>query len=205
MSITIPKSTPPVQLEAGTYPARCYSMVHIGTIEYEWNGQRNKANKVRITFEFPTETNVFKEGDEAKPFVISQEYTLSFGKQSKFRPQLEAWRGKPFTEEEMDNFDLTKLIGVPAMVTVIQNDKGYSEIAQITKMPKGMVCPDQVNKSVILDYNDNWNQEVFNDLPDFIKTKMQTTPEFQAKVGKTVGGSGVPYPTNEIDAGSIPF
>lgn len=27
-------------LEAGTYPARCYSMVHIGTIQEEFQGEK---------------------------------------------------------------------------------------------------------------------------------------------------------------------
>jgi hypothetical protein len=46
-------------IEAGSYAARCYSMVHIGTIEEEFNGEKKKRNKVRLTWEIPSEKFVF--------------------------------------------------------------------------------------------------------------------------------------------------
>lgn len=200
MTITIPRSEPKEQLTPGTYIARCIGMIHIGTVEYDWQGQKAQSNKVRITFELPTETKVFKEGDEPKPFVISAEYSLSFGKKAKLRPILEAWRGKAFTEEEMDNFDVSKLVGVPAFISILENEKGYSEIATISKLPKGTECPPQINPSQVLDY-ENWNQDLFDKLPDFIKNKMITTPEYQAMKGI---GEKPKYPT-EPDPNSVPF
>lgn len=182
MSIKIPKSVPAVQIEPGTYIARCYSMIHIGTVSYEWQGQTNSANKVRITFELPTEKKNFKEGEEAKPLVISGEWTLSLGKKAKLKPILESWRGKAFSEEEANDFDVTKLVGVPAFLSIIQNEKGYPEIAGISKLPKGTECPAQVNKSVILDY-DNWSDEEFAKLPDFLKKKIESSVEYQKMRG----------------------
>lgn len=202
MSITIPKSAPVVQVEPGTYIARCFSMVHIGTIEYDWNGQKNKSNKVRINFELPNELKVFKEGEGAKPVAIAVEYSLSFGKKSKLRPELEKWRGKAFTEEEMDNFDITKLVGVPAFITITENEKGYSEITGITKLPKGTECPSQINQSFILDYNENWSEEKFNQLPEFIRKKMVETPEYKALHGEEVAKD---YPSEDITPSDIPF
>lgn len=200
MPITIQKSQPQVQIEPGTYMARCYSMIHIGTTSFEYMGETKKSNKVRITFELPTETKVFKEGEEPKPLVISQEYTLSLHEKSKFRPILESWRGKKFTEEEMDNFDVTKLVGVPAMISVIHNDKGYAEIATISKLPKGMECPPQFNENQVLAY-DEWNEELFQKLPDFLKKKIQSSEEYQ----KMKGGYIQPVDANEVSPDEIPF
>ncbi len=39
-------------IPAGAYPARCYSMIHIGTIEENILGQTKKLNKVRITWSY---------------------------------------------------------------------------------------------------------------------------------------------------------
>ena len=56
-------------VEAGNYVARCYSMVHIGTISDEYKGEKKEASKVRLTFELPTETKVFKEENGEQPYV----------------------------------------------------------------------------------------------------------------------------------------
>jgi len=48
-------------VEAGTYAARCYSMVYMGTIDEKFQGQEKTQKKVRLTFELPTELKVFKE------------------------------------------------------------------------------------------------------------------------------------------------
>lgn len=200
MSIKITKPQPQEQLEPGTYIARCYSMIHIGTTSFEWQGQTKKSNKVRISFELPTETKVFKEGESAKPWSVSSEYTLSLHEKSKFRPILESWRGKKFTDEEMDNFDVTNLVGVPAMISVIHNDKGYAEIATISKLPKGTECPPQVNESQVLDY-DTFNEELFNKLPDFLKKKIESSDEY-----RNMKGLVTPHvQETPLDSEEIPF
>ena len=166
------------QIPAGTYVARCYSMIQIGTTSYEWQGSQKQSNKIRITFELPTEKKVFKEGEEAKPYAISAEYGLSLHKKSKMRPILEGWRGKAFTDEEIDNFEVSKLVGVPAFLNIIHNEKGYAEIASISRIPKGMECPEQVNESQILDY-ETFNEELFNKLPEFLRKKIESSIEYR--------------------------
>lgn len=184
--IKVPKTQVIPTLEAGSYVARCYSMIHIGTTEFEWQGEMKKTNKVRITFEIPSELRSFKEGQDLKPVAVSKELTLSLHEKSKMRPLLEAWRGKKFNDEEIDNFDVTNLVGAPALITVIISDKGYLEIANIAKLPKGMECPPQVNKSQILDY-DTFDQEIFNSLPEFLRNKIVSSEEYKMKFGKLDG------------------
>ena len=105
-------------LEAGTYPARCYSMVHIGTIQEEFQGEKKTMNKVRISWELPTELKEFKQGEGEKPYVLSKEFTLSLHEKSSLRAFLKSWRGKDFTEEEAKSFDVTKLLGVTCMLSL---------------------------------------------------------------------------------------
>jgi len=178
-------NTPKKVCPSGSHVARCYGMIELGTVKSEYLGETKHLHKVIIDFELPLETSVFREGEEEKPFVISKEYTLSFHEKSTLRAHLSSWRGKPFTDAEAANFDITKLVGVPAMVNVIHKasadgTKVYANIASISPMPKGLECPKQVNPSRILSYS-NWNQEVFMGLPEWLADKISLTPEYQAK------------------------
>jgi hypothetical protein len=170
-------------IPAGNYIARCYQMVEIGTVPETFQGETKTLKKVRIGWELPTETRVFNEEKGEQPMVISQEYTLSMNEKANLRKMLASWRGKDFTEDEAKSFDITKLLGVPCMVNVIHKPgksdptKLYQSISSVSAMPKGMKAPDQVNPFLLLSY-DQWEQQIFDKLPDFIKAKMQTSIEF---------------------------
>lgn len=170
-------------IPTGNYPARCYSMIHIGTIEDTILGQTKILNKVRITWELPTELKVFKEENGEQPMVISKEFTLSLHEKSTLRNFLKNWRGKDFTEEEAKAFDVTKLIGVPCMLNITHKkskdgQRVYAEIGSISAMPKGFVCPNQINDSFIFTYDD-FDNETFMNLPEFLRLKMVTSVEFK--------------------------
>jgi hypothetical protein len=169
-------------IAAGTYAARCYQMIHIGTTEENILGQVKKLNKVRITWELPTETKVFKEENGEQPHVISKEFTLSMNEKATLRKFLEGWRGKSFTEKEAESFDITVLLGKPCMLSIIhkqaKNGNTYAEISSVSSVPKGMNVPDQINPSKELNY-DKFDWELFETLPDFIKDKMKQTDEFK--------------------------
>lgn len=205
MSIKIPKPSSTIKLEDGTYIARCYQIIHIGTTRYEWNGQTNTSNKVRITFEIPSEMRTFKEGEPEKPVVISGEWNLSFGKKSKLRPLLESWKGKAFKDLEIDEFEVGNLLGQPAVLSIVKNEKGYPEITGISKLMKGVECPPAINPPVILDY-DNFNEDVFEKLPPFIKEKIKSSDEYRRMKGENINANGdEEQPEEPESADSIPF
>ena len=85
----------------GNHLARCVKMVHIGTAEETIQGKVKKLNKVKLYWELPDETHVFKEENGAEPFMVSKEYTLSQCLiVQTLRKDLESWRSKPFTEKQ---------------------------------------------------------------------------------------------------------
>jgi len=175
-------STPRELIEPGTYVARCYQMIHIGTVEETILGDTKTLNKVRIGWELPTELKVFKEEDGPKPLVISKEYTLSLHEKSALRKDLKSWRGKDFTPDQAQQFDITNLIGAACLITITHKPskdgtKHYEEIASISNVVKGMEVPEAINKPLILEY-DNWSEETFNSLPNFIKDKIATSIEY---------------------------
>lgn len=173
-----------IKVEPGTYVARCYSMIEIGTVEVLYKGETKKQHKVAITWELPTETAIFREENGPEPFVVSKKYTLSMHEKSNLRKDLESWRGQGYTEEEAKRFDITKLLGQPCLLSVIHSPrpddatKTYTAISSITKMMKGQQCPDQVNPIKVLSY-DNFNWEVFDSLSDYMKDQIRSSDEFK--------------------------
>lgn len=172
-------------IPAGNYLARCYQMIEIGTVTETVMNKTVTARKVRIGWELPTELKVFKEEKGEQPLVISKEYTLSMNEKSNLRKDLKSWRGKDFTEDEAKSFDITKLLGAACMLNITHKasksdaSKVYDQISAITPLPKGVKCDPQINPNFVLSY-DNFDNNIFDKLPDFIKTKMQSSAEFQA-------------------------
>jgi len=73
-----------------------------------------------------------------RPFEVSQIYTLSLHPKAKLCQQLEAWRGKTFTDEERRGFDVEKLIGVPCQVQVVHRITDGGTYANVqTVIPLG--------------------------------------------------------------------
>ncbi len=197
--MTITASSTGVKKElipAGNYVARCYSMIHVGTVKEEYMGEIKTMNKCRITWELPTELRVFNEEKGEQPMVISKEYTLSMHEKSNLRRDLESWRGKGFNEDQAVGFDVTKLLGVSCMLNIIHKvtKKGaeYATISNISTLPKELECPEQVNETFEFNFEDNFSEEVVESFPDFIKEKIKSSAEYKA-----INSDIVDLPENE--------
>jgi hypothetical protein len=171
-------------IAAGTYVARCYSMIHMGTIKESYMGEEKFVNKVRLTFELPTELKVYKEENGEQPAVLSKEFTLSLSEKSNLRAFLNSWRGKALTEDECKAFDIAVLAGKPCTLSVIHktskvSGKTYAEIASIGGVMKGMEVPAIMNPEIVFSVN-NFDQVAFDSFPDFIKEKIQSSNEYKA-------------------------
>ena len=173
-------------IPSGSHVARCFSMIHIGTESFEYLGETKTANKVRLTFEIPGEKRVYKEENGEQPMVISKEYTLSLHEKSNLRKDLETWRGQKLTDDELGSFDITKLIGVECMLSIVhseRNGKEYSNINGISRVPKGLECEAQINESFEFNFDSCFDK--FDSLPEFLKDKIKSTPEY-AKATESV-------------------
>lgn len=184
---------------AGNHVARVYSIIHLGVIEEEYMGETKEMDKVRISFELPNETEVFKEGEEPKPFSISQEYTLSMGEKANLRKLVEGILGGPVEEQE-EGFGVSSLMGKTCLLNVIHRTSKagneYAQIASAAPLPKGMEAPTAVNETSYLDFEEGWDQEKFDSLPDFIKDKIKSSKNYKRKFN---------IPEEELDPSAIPF
>ena len=196
-------------MEAGMYVARCVQMIQIGTVTEMIQGKEKTLHKVRFGFEFPTELKVFKEENGEQPFFLSKEYTLSMHEKATLRLHLETWRGKKFTEEESKSFDVTRLLKVPCMINVVhkvsdKTGKTFAEIGSISPLMKGMVCPEQINKTSLLCY-DEFDYELFKTLPDFLKDKIRKSVEYQAMNNISQDPQSENVSQEQIDQSEPPF
>lgn len=186
MSLTISSSggTSRPLTPAGTHIARCIQIIDLGTQHDSYEGKPRIQKKLRIVFELPNERAVFSDDKGEQCFMIGKEYTASLGEKATLRHHLEGWRGKSFTDEELMAFDLKRIIGKPAMVTVVHQkskdgSKMMDKIASVSAIPKTkppMICPKQENPSLVYDIEDGQHGN-FEILPEWIQKKILASDE----------------------------
>jgi len=118
----------------GLHVAVCCDVWDIVTEErsQQWGG--GLRDVVRLVWE------IDEIGPDGKPFTISQKYTASLHEKARLRHDLESWRGRAFTEEELHGFDLEKVLGVNCQINVVhatKDKKTYANIASIVPLAKG--------------------------------------------------------------------
>lgn len=103
-------------LPAGPHNAVCQLMADLGMQETPYGDK----HKVYLRFEVPGERIQYEKDGEAfdVPMSIGATFTLSLNERANLRKFLEAWRGKSFTKGELEGFELTNLLGKPAMLIV---------------------------------------------------------------------------------------
>jgi len=186
------------QAPVGSFVARCYRIIDLGTQDNR-NPKYGPARKVILDFELPTETLEI-DGIE-KPFTISQWYTASLGEKAFLRRDLQSWRGRNFTREELDGFDLKNVLCKPCMVSIAKSDKGNSYIASIAAVPKGMEVPAQFNSEVFFSLED-YNAAQFNELPEGLQKIIEKSPEHRHAIG--MGGTEPDPHVGDLEE-DIPF
>jgi len=167
----------------GTHLARCVKIIDLGTRESEYNGEKRSRREVVIAWELPDE--LIPKGEAAgKPFVVSKFYTASLSEKATLRHDLEKWRAKSFTPEELKGFDLKAILGKACMVTVVQKEGGKRRVEGVSSVPKGMTVPPQVNPSVYFSTEpDEFDQNVFNALSAGFQKMIMESPEYQQLQG----------------------
>ena len=134
---------PPV----GTHVSRCVKMIDIGTQRGEYQGKATSKRQCIIGWELPTE--LMSDGDYAgKPFIVSRFYTASLGEKANLRKDLANWRGRDFTDQELQGFESKNILDKTCLLSLTQNDKGKTRITGVMALPKGTQVPARVNPLV---------------------------------------------------------
>ena len=149
-------------MEAGVMIGTCYLVCDLGTHADPVFG--GKKRKVLIGFEVPSQRIQVETVIEGRkvvkdlPRAISQRYTLSLGEKANLRKDLEAWRGRKFTKDELEKFDLQKLLGHAAQLVVVHKEgkegQVFANIQAIIPLSRGMEKPKQENNSIFFSFDD---------------------------------------------------
>lgn len=187
----------------GTYMARCCAVIDLGTQTSTFSGETKSRRTIRIAWELAG-----PKAADGKPMMIGRMYGLSLHEKASLRKDLQAWRGRPFTEDELKGFEMKNVLGKACMVTVVHEKKGndtHDNVAAVTAMPAGMAAPDLQSPAVFF-YIDAWDATVYSNLPDWMKKKISVSPEGAAKLGyKPMGGSPANGVSQAEADGEIPF
>ena len=179
---------------AGVHVARCIGLIDLGTQDVEYQGQHKLQHKIQITWEVLGEDElgapltVETDGKEM-PITISKRYTLSLSNKARMRSDLEAWRGKAFTDEELKSFDVSKLLGAYCMLNVTEtesNGKTYANVSSITPLPRAVAKPEGVHPLVKFDL-DNPDMKVFEGFYQQLQDLIKASVEWRERTAKMTG------------------
>jgi hypothetical protein len=159
---------------------RCFWVVDVGTQTYKTTSGR----KLWLSFELPETSHKFKPDEPEQPFSVSTSFFWGFGPKSQLRKFVEAWRGKPYTEEEAKEkgFDPAKFVGVGAEGMIVHNGE-YANIQTIMPLRKQSDCPPAINKAVYVSLEpEEFDMRSFDRLPKFLREMIEKSPEWEVLV-----------------------
>ena len=214
---------------SGMHLARCYRIIDLGTQKSEYMGQVKYLHKIMLGWEIhgTNDDGTPLKMRDGRPFAIFKNYTLSWSEKATLRGDLQSWRGKPFTQEEMRRFDLKTVLNAWCLLNVIeragQDGKMYVNVSGVTPVPVAMkqkkviengeekiisILPKPINKNELFNLTDP-DMEMFDTFSDNLKKKIQSSPEWEklSKKTKTVDDIAPKAPAKSFDEddGDIPF
>lgn len=206
----IPESDGPYELTPkGSFPARLYRLVDLGTHEYRYQDQVGHAPMIQYAFELPT-----KKMTDGRPFSIMATSKYLYGKKANWRKLLSGWLGDDF---DLKSFDPSSLVGRPALVSIVHNvdsaGKTWANLSLVSPLPEGFECPPQVNESVVFDLA-NFSQASWDKLGAKTQNKIELSPEYQELFAGTKTLKPVPvededpydgFQSNTAPPDDIPF
>lgn len=215
---------------SGMHLARCYRIIDLGTQKSEYMGQTKYLHKIMLGWEIHGTDNAGQplKMKDGRPFAIFKNYTLSWSEKANLRLDLQSWRGRPFTQNEMQRFDLKDVLGAFCMLNIIErpgksDGKLYTNVDGVTPVPHAMkyrtvivdgkeerinILPAPINKDELFNLNQP-DMSMFETFSDNLKAKIKSSPEWQKLENKAKASSATPMPaeapavTDEDD--DIPF
>lgn len=121
--------------DEGMVSAVCCAIEDRGQVLSPQSGKMQ--HKCRIIWQIDQMNERFNER-----FEVSAIYTVSLHEKATLRRALETWRGKKFTREELNEFDLDNLLGVPCQVQIqhkiTSQGRTFANVVAVVPLGKGM-------------------------------------------------------------------
>lgn len=111
----------------GLYQAVCVDVIDRGLMQTTW-GQKHK---VYLVWQLDLE----RDETAGTRYDIRKSYTLSLSEKATLRRDLETWRGKKFSKDELLGFDLEKLIDANCQLQIMhalsEDGKTYANVQAV--------------------------------------------------------------------------
>jgi hypothetical protein len=124
----------------GVHHAVCCDVIDLGMVKSAFlddKGNEKWQHKINVVWQ------IEELRDDGKRFQLYKRYTLSLHEKAALRHDLESWRGKVFTSDELAGFDVEKLKGANCLVNV-QHKKSpdgtrtYANVVSVMPLLKNM-------------------------------------------------------------------
>ena len=116
---------------AGVHQAVCVDVIDLGMVMSTY--YKKESHKCYIVWEIDEEMS------DGQRFTVRGRYTVSLNKKAVLRRDLESWRGRTFTDDELLGFDVEAVLGANCNVNVVQEKREgetYANVTAITPLHK---------------------------------------------------------------------
>jgi len=162
----------------GVFPARCIWVIDLGTQISDGIFGHSEKHQMYVNWELVDESTV-----SGSPLTIGAFFTVSLHKKATLRTTLESWRGRAFTAEELNGFDIAKLINAPCLISVKHQPKAdgsgiRAQVSGVMAPMRGQVIPSARESTVLLDLDAPDAKAKVEALPEWLQNKITITPEW---------------------------
>lgn len=161
---------------AGNHVAICNAVVDLG-LQPGSRQYPDPKPQVYLRFELPQEQIEYtRDGEKITgPMSIGRTFTASMSAKANLRRFAESWRGRPFTDEQAEDFDFQRLLGQRCLLNVTHTDregKTYANIATATPLPKGMASTEPQHNTSLYYTLDTPDSRAYSALPEWLRKKI---------------------------------
>lgn len=159
------------RLEDGVYTAISSMLIDLGVQNSEKYGKSSR----KFIIVWNIENEYIEVNDKKLPRVMSKEYTMSLGEKSNLRKDLQAWRGKQFTAEELDGFNLINILNKGCQLQILNtenNGKTYTNIVSIMALPKGLEVT-KLDQTIVFDTYDESTWNNYPQIPKWMQERIK--------------------------------
>lgn len=166
-------------LDEGSYNAICVAFDDLGTQKNEKFGTESR--QCSMTFEIQDEQT-----SEGEPFYVYKRYNLKFSPKATLAKDLKSWRGLEIGRG--DEFDTDDVVGVPALITLENNETEKGTFTNITSVAAPLKNakfrkPKSELRVFSLD-TDTLDTEVFDTLSPYLQTLISSSKEYAALIAR---------------------
>lgn len=159
--------------EGNSQPGVCIGFTDLGTqaaSNPEWPDQR----KCQIAWQL-----VDEQTKDGKAMVVYKKYTYTDSEKGNLAKDLKSW----LALKSIKGFDPDELLGKAGLLSIIheETDRGtFAKITSVAGVPKGMKIRKHTEPLRSLYLDENFDQEAFDELPEFLRNLIAPTPEYAA-------------------------